>query len=447
MAVGGILILTVGRIHEHYGFLRPLRPAMLCTLIALGMAFMLPRALAPGGLFRTWTPKVMLGITALACISAPFGLSLGASGAFLLNVYSRVLIFAFLLVLAIRNAGDLRFFIWMYLVSAAFVCYLAIFVLDLKQAYGTHVARLDAEGGMYDANDIGVILTIAIPLALLVFQTSRWRGKVFAALLLLGIAWTIALSGSRGAFIGLVAIGLVLLVRLNHVSLVKRLAFVIVLGGGLAYAAPEGYWKQMETMLHPKDDYNLSADDGRVKVWKRGIGYMLSYPLTGLGVANFGRAEGTISEKAKHHERGTGLMFTAAHNSFVQAGAELGIGGLVLFCALVFGGMRSIKRLGRRMPRAWASGDDEQRFLVMSARYLPLTLISFAVTGFFVSFAYASTPYLLAAFVSGLIVATERRLAQDALASGAAPAPAASTRGPGFRSARTLVASPTPAGR
>ena len=37
---------------------------------------------------------------------------------------------------------------------------------------------------------------------------------------------------------------------------------------------------------------------------KRGITYMLDYPMTGLGIGNFGRAEGTISARAKDWSTG-----------------------------------------------------------------------------------------------------------------------------------------------
>jgi len=81
----------------------------------------------------------------------------------------------------------------------------------------------------------------------------------------------------------------------------------------------------MHTIIKPEEDYNRTAEEGRVKIWKRGIGYMMLHPVFGVGAANFPVAEGTISPLAGRTEVGLGVKWGAAHDSFVQIGAELGI--------------------------------------------------------------------------------------------------------------------------
>ena len=126
--------------------------------------------------------------------------------------------------------------------------------------------------------------------------------------------------------------------------------------------APRGYWDQISTLLHPTEDYNWNTDYGRRNVWIRGVGYMLDSPLTGLGIGNFPRAEGTISDVAVTFVDRIGhrLKWSAAHNSFLQAGAEMGIPGLLLFSSLVFGGIFSMVKYRRKLA-AWSRGDPEQR--------------------------------------------------------------------------------------
>jgi O-antigen ligase len=73
-------------------------------------------------------------------------------------------------------------------------------------------------------------------------------------------------------------------------------------------------------------DYNVWDETGRLEVWMNGMRFMLSDPLTGVGVSCFGEAIG--QDRAK---RGLQEMWQAPHNSLVQIGAETGIIGLVIF--------------------------------------------------------------------------------------------------------------------
>ncbi len=231
--------------------------------------------------------------------------------------------------------------------------------------------------------------------------------------MLVGIGAAIARTGSRGAFVGLIAVAVALFLAVTRVSLVKRLAFVTTIVVALAVAAPPGYWDQIDTIMSPKTDYNWQDENGRMQVWQRGIGYMLRYPLFGVGINNFPRAEGTISEKVDQWDSSRGVRWTAPHNSFVQAGAELGVPGLLLWSGLVGVGIAGPLRLRRRLPPHWVRGDAEQRFLCQATLYLPVAVIGFATTAMFLSFAYLDPIYVLGALVTGLYASVNRRLRRE----------------------------------
>jgi O-antigen ligase len=228
-----------------------------------------------------------------------------------------------------------------------------------------------------------------------------------------------------------------------HVSILKRVVFLGAVGGALALSAPPGYWQQMQTILKPSTDYNWSAGDGRREIAKRGMGYMMSYPVFGVGIHNFGRAEGTISEKARRHVPGTGIVWVAPHNSFVQIGAETGIPGLAIWCSLLIGSIVGLTRLRRRLPPSWARGDPEQRFIYFAAVYVPISIIGFTVTCTFLSFAYLDPVYILTAFTAGLLQSCDARLRRDGMVPETRSAPqvahdrsAAYARRPRFALAR-----------
>jgi O-antigen ligase len=337
----------------------------------------------------------------------PFGISIGNSGLFIIEDYSKTLIFAVLIVVAIRGVQDLWAFIWAFVISTGILVWMSLFVFGLSKA-GSQMERL-SHLYTYDANDVGLMVLVGLGLTLLTFQASKGFPRLFSLVVLFGIGATLPRTGSRGAFLGALVMGVTLLLLLKGVSFIKRIAFVAVATVALFLYAPAGYWEQMETIKDPKADYNWTEYSGRKNVAKRAVGYMLSRPAFGLGVGNFGKAECTISPRARNPMRRGPLKCSAAHNSYLQAGAELGIPGLLLWTAAVFGSIGAMLKLRTRIPRVWQRGDQEQRFLAQAPTYLAVSMIAFAITSFFVSFAWMDPIYYLLALMAGLYVSIERK--------------------------------------
>ena len=404
-----LMIVSVSRIHQHFRFIAVLRPGLLLAGATAAYAFLNPRFVCAENIKRFWMPRVVIALGVLACLSVPFGVSIGGSGKFILDEYSKTLIFAVLLFVGIRNTADLYTLVWAFVISTGILVWMSLFVFGLKQGGGDEMARL-SHLYTYDANDVGLMVLVGLALTLLTFQTSPKRGKIVSGVILVGIGATLARTGSRGAFLGLVVVGVVLLLALTTVPAAKRLGFAIVTALGLVIAAPPGYWDQMKTVLEPTADYNWQTREGRKNVAKRGIGYMMDYPLFGVGINNFRRMECVLGEKAKTNRPGTGIRCTPPHNSYVQAGAELGIPGLILWTSLVFGGIRAMWRLRRRVPRQWAKGNGEERFLYLAPLYLMLAMVGFAVTAALLTFAWMDPVYLIAALMTGLYISIEDKL-------------------------------------
>jgi O-antigen ligase len=408
-----LMIVSVSRIHQHFKVIGKLRPALVLAAATGIYAFLNPRLIRIENM-RLWMPRVVLALGVLACLSVPFGVSLGGSATFILEEYWKTLLFAVLLTIAVRSATDLYTLVWAYVVSCAILVWMSLVVFGLKSAAGSEMHRL-SHLYTFDANDVGLVTLIGLALALLTFQTSGKWGKIASGIIVVGIGATLARTGSRGAFVGLVVVGIVLLFALTTVPAAKRLGFAIVTAVGLLIASPEGYWQQMSTLLAPTSDYNWQTREGRKQVALRGLGYMIERPFFGVGIDNFWRMECILGEKARTNRPGTGLRCTPPHNSYVQAGAELGVPGLLLWTALVFGGIRAMWRLRRRVPRSWAKGTEEERFLYLAPLYLMLAMVSFAVTSLFLTFAWLDSVYILAAFMTGLHVCIDQKLVRAAV--------------------------------
>ena len=399
LALLALTVLSLSRLHQHFAFLGAMRLALLLFMFASVYALLNMREIAPKNILDAWPGKVVVGLVIVAMLSVPFGISMGRSGKFIIENYSKTIVFALLLMAAIRTPRELKYFVWAYVISAAILAWLAIFVFS--PISDGPVSRLN-DLYTYDANDLGLVLVVALPLTLLVFQSSGPKAKFFSALVLIGIGVSIARTGSRGAFLGFIGVGAALILSLGHVSIEKRLAFVVIAFFSLAFAAPKGYWDQMRTLKIPTADYNWTSVDGRKELALRGMDYMLDYPLFGLGISNSSMAEGTISSKARERIPGTGLRWTAAHNSYVQIGAELGVSGLLLWLMLVWGGPISMLVLRGKIPKEWAKGNLDQRFLYFAPGYIAVAMIGFAITSLFVSFAYLDPVYILAAYMAAL---------------------------------------------
>lgn len=407
-----LTVITISRVHQHYPVLEKFRPALLLVVASIGYAYLNPRYLTRTNVLRFWPTRLVAILGVLACTSTAFGISLGGSASFILDSYAKTLAYAFLIAISIRHVRDLFTFVWAYVVSCGILAYFSIFVFGISKG-NSYVTRLN-NLYTYDSNDLGVVLMVGLPLTLLLLTVERGARRMFLLLVVIGIAWTMARSGSRGGFLGFIAVGAAALLFVNSVSAARRLLVLVAVFVALVVGAPPGYWQQMKTITSPKGDYNYTDVDGRKAVMGRGIGYMDQYPVFGLGIDNFARAECTISPKLAGLRRNGPMRCTPPHNSHLQVAAELGVPGLLVWLSLVLGGIVAPLRLRRRLPKSWRHGTESERFIYGATSFFPVAMVGFAVTSFFVSFAWMDPVYVMAAFLTGLYIATRVQIEESA---------------------------------
>ena len=413
IALFALTILNVSRVHQHYPVLMKLRPALLLVVVSVAYAYLHPHLLTRANVLKLWPMRLIAILGVLSCFSAAFGISLGRSASFILDTYVKVLAYAFLVALSIRHVRDLYTLVWAYVISCGILTYFSLFVFGLARGSGSYVTRLN-DLYTYDSNDLVVVMMVGLALTLLLLVVARGGRRWLVLLIVLGIAATIARSGSRGGFLGFVAAIAGALVLVNSVSASRRISLLAAMLIALAIGAPPGYWKQMGTILQPKEDYNYSSLDGRRVLMQRGLYYMERYPIFGLGINNFARAECTISPKLESLRVNGPMRCTPPHNSYLQAATELGVPGIVVWLSLVVGGIVAPLRLRRRLPRSWRHGTDAERFIYGATSFFPVAMIGFAVPSFFVSFAWVDTLYLLSALIAGLYVAARAQIEEEA---------------------------------
>jgi O-antigen ligase len=408
LALAAWLILSISRLHQYIGILGVVRPVLLLLVFCIGYVVVRPSSVTWGAIGRTWPTRGIVALAVLACLSAVFGMSLGSSATFFLNVYGRLLLILAVLMAATRTLADVRLWVWTYLVSVFILVFLSIFVMDTAAAPGPGIARLHSEH-VYDGNDLGVLLVAGVPLALWMFQTSKGWGRYLAVAVVIGAPMTATLTGSRGSFVGLCVLVGALFFLATHVALWRRIAIVLAVAVSVLVAAPAGYWSFMESIVS-EDDYNRTDPMGRKQTWIRGLGYVAAYPVFGVGVNNFTRAEATLSPLARNHVRGTNVPVLAPHNTFLQAAAEMGISGFIVWASFFWMGILTLTSMRKRLPRRWSYGNPDERFLYQGTIYLPVTFMVVAATSFFVSHLYLPGIYLFVIVLGGLLWELDRRL-------------------------------------
>lgn len=384
---------AVGRIHELFPVLGYLKPALVATALGLGLYALQQRGPRSVGRLRSAATTCLLGLLLWGALSVPGALNQGIAFQSW-TYYGQTVLLALLVAGSVRNPRDVERLTLVYF--SVTVVYTAV-VLSRFQlgADNWRLSRLY----YYDANDFATLIVTAMPFGLY-FALSRRRVALrLLALAGLGfLAIGLIRSGSRGGFLAFLAVVTFVLLRLTTIPARTRLAGLVLIVAITFGAASDQYWAQMQTIISPKRDYNVTSEEGRVRIWERGIGYMTGNPMFGVGLRNFQVAEGTISSQARRAERGLGVRWGAAHNTFVQIGAELGVPGLLLFLALLANTFAGLVWAARRFRTGEHAGSDASRL----AQTLLASLVGFVVGGFFLSLAYADLLYALVAFGIGL---------------------------------------------
>jgi len=228
--------------------------------------------------------------------------------------------------------------------------------------------------------------------------------RLLAVYALLVNAVVFVKSGSRGGFLaGCVLLAFFTLMN-RATSKRARLAIVGTVVGLMAIVGPAWYWTQMRTVTELGQDYNTTSLTGRKAVWGRGVGYMVSHPFTGVGAACFSTAGGRLSGIAEQlAAQGKGWKWSVAHNSYLEAGAELGFPGLITFPLMLFFMFRAYFRVSRR---ADLGRDQAGREVAGLAFAGASAVLGFAVAGLFLSQEYSAIVFTLAGLAVGLAKVT-----------------------------------------
>jgi O-antigen ligase len=241
---------------------------------------------------------------------------------------------------------------------------------------GTAVPRIQALGNLNNPNNLSQATLMALPLLGLYWTRGELLKNALFVFLPAGIlVYGIYLTRSRSAVIGLAALGFLIVQRRGGGvwRIVMLLALLALPAVAPSFSGGRGFSGEDESF------------QGRVYAWRAGIGMLRSSPVWGVGYGTYG--ENNVEN---------GL---AAHNSFVQCFAELGLIGYFFWLALLVLTLRQLSAVRQLSP-----ADSTSKALRRWADVLRMSLYCFLVTTLAMARTYFAVLYLFLGMATALIV-------------------------------------------
>jgi len=375
--------VLLARPQDILTFLQPMHPALVMTGLALG-AFVFggrPKELVVA--LSMPESKRYLLFFAIMILGIPFAQHQGQAFRGVFLGYSANVLFFVLLVSQVHSLERLNTLAWVICLSTLTYS-VAGGVLQIPQFEG---GRFSVVSGSFDPNDTAYVLVSLFPPCLYFVRYGEGLPKRLAAIAAVCCAIAvILLTGSRG---GIVALGAVLTLALvttrGGIEKGYKILFVLMLTGTWLLLEDRIDVERYLSLSELSEDYNVTAEGGRLSLWQAAIDLALANPLTGVGVDCFEYAYFLARQAAGD----TYLRWHAVHNSFLQLAAEIGLVGFVVFLAINARTFLTLYRV--------SSTPGEQRFNSGNATRLGalggLLLLGFIgqlVSGFFVTQGYST---------------------------------------------------------
>lgn len=250
-------------------------------------------------------------------------------------------------------------------------------------------------------NEMGLALIMTIPLLrYLQLATSRAWLKTAMTIAMVLCALSVIGSQSRGALLGIVAMGVFLWLKSRNkvfTGLLTAVAVTMIL-----VVMPQSWYERMATIENYQTD---ASAEGRINAWKMAINLADARPLGGGFDAFQPRTFALYAPNPDNvHD---------AHSIYFEVLGEHGYFGLVLFLALGLMVWRTCSGIIKR-----ARGDPENRWAADLAAMLQVSLVGYASAGAFLGLANFDLYYDLIAVVVVCKTVLAARQAVRAAASG-----------------------------
>ena len=373
-----------------WSWLAYMNPHRLCWGFAVEMPFaqMVAIATLAATLFSRepkripWTRETvtLLIFVLWVCITTIF--SLETEGALVeLERVIKIQLMTFVTLIVMNNRERLHLLVWTIALSIGFYGVKGG-LFTILTGGGFHVQG-PSKSFIGGNNELGLAMLMVMPIMryLQLQAEKKWiRLGLMIALFLTLVA--ILGTQSRGAFLGLAAVGFFLIMKNPN-----RFAFLLLtlIAVPIAFGImPDSWWERMETIRNYQEDGSAM---GRINAWWFAFNLAIDRPIVGGGFAVFQQPWFRMyapDPEDKHD----------AHSIYFEVLGEHGFLGLVLFLSLGIFTWRSCTWIIKN-----TKGIDDLRWASNLARMLQVSLVAYASSGAFLGLAYFDLYYHLIAIV------------------------------------------------
>ena len=221
------------------------------------------------------------------------------------------------------------------------------FTMLAQSLYDINILHLSRAQGFYSPNLLGPYAAMVAVLLLVLWRIERDRSwlQYTAAASVVSSLVSVALSGSRGAFVGLIGM------LLTWAALRFRGRYFAATVGGIVALALIGYF----TSDHVKSRVDIATKEliqavqvgdlttapgeldsvsARLELWYASLLIFKDHPLLGVGRGNFVRAARPYIERGLLNPETAN--YGHVHNAYLEMLVSKGIFGLILLLALLF---------------------------------------------------------------------------------------------------------------
>ncbi len=372
LTYAGIFLFTLivyFRPYELIPALSGLSSIALVIAIATLLVY-LPTQFSNEGTLTTFSTEIkcVLFMAAWALVTIPIAKDPALAWATFSDTFIKVIVIFVVMVNTLRTQARLKGLMWLSIGVGAMLSFQAL-ELYRQGVFKTEGYRVNVDfGGMFgNPNDMALHLVIFTPIAIaLGFATKNKAARIlYFATALLMIAGN-SVTQSRGGFLGLIAVAMVLVWKLGKRQRFKVILIAAVVGLIFIAVAPGNYGLRILSIFIPSLD-PVGSSDQRRELLKLSLIVTLRNPQ-GIGIGNFPVV---------------GIRNLQTHNAYTQVSSELGWLAAFAYVTLMVSPLRKLAAVERQL-----FGETEDQWLYYLSVGVQASIIGYMVSSFFGPVAY-----------------------------------------------------------
>lgn len=385
---------------DYYGFPSIARAYIGFLVVVIAIRWISFKEVPKGWEKAIW-PILAYGVVSFA--SALFKGSFELAQTALFD-YVKDVIIAIIIIVLLKDAETFKRTIWILLLVGIFLGGISVYQYvtdDFTNPFGgfgqTDFKNIVAKekdfrvsGPVGDPNYYAQIMIVLIPLGFERFWNDKNNFRKGVALISLVLSLSaVILTFSRGAFVALIIMGILLILyfRLN----VTRIVFILLMTVFFLQFVPENYTARMGTLsflvpgsgTDPKTEVSYR---GRISEVLVGLQMFMDNPVLGVGYNNYNINYLDYSRRLGIDPR---FEYRSAHSLYVEVAAETGILGFLVYAFILYSILSKNVQSWRQLSR------HHERELATMVAVFSIGFIGYLAAAMFIHDAYPRYFWLL----------------------------------------------------